>query len=141
MRHLVRILAAALVLPLALLPAPAALAAGGSAKAGSVPAPVFLRLEPVIVNTMDGHRLAGLFTMTVTLQVPDDPARERLEAQRARLQDLMTRAAFSFAATQLDLRRPIPWQALTAHVQALTSAAYPAEKARVLIVDASTREF
>jgi flagellar basal body-associated protein FliL len=128
----------------ALLVAGVTLAASAPAAAEKKPAgPThqFIRFQPVIVNTIDGGQISGLFSMTVTLKVADEAAVERLESQRVRINDLLTRTAFDYAATQVDVRRPVNWRQLTGFVQARINQLLAKEKARVLIVDASVREF
>jgi hypothetical protein len=100
--------------------------------------PSYVRFKPIIVSTVYGPDVTGLLSVAISLSVVDQPAKERIEAQRPKLQDAFNRALFELAYLDIDPRRPVNFKILTTKLQTAADKALPGEKVRVLLTDISS---
>lgn len=102
-------------------------------------APQFLPFPIIIVNTLDGPRVTGLFSVTVQLHTNSVEAFHRLEKLRPLIQDALTRTTIDLGQNYVDPRDPLPFKLIELKLQAAAQQVAPKEKLRVLIINASTR--
>ncbi len=104
-------------------------------------APVqFVRFSPIIVSIMDNNRIAGLLSITVHCQAPDDAARKQAELLKPRLQDIFTRTVLELGELYIAPDRRIDFDMVTARLQAAATATAPNARLKVYVIDASTRK-
>lgn len=102
-------------------------------------APQFLPFPIIIVNTLDGPRVTGLFSVTLQLHTTSVEAFHRLEKLRPKIQDALTRTTIDLGQNYVDPHDPLPFKLIEQKLQAAAQQVAPKEKLRVLIISASTR--
>ncbi|RME65510.1 MAG: hypothetical protein D6782_06135 [Alphaproteobacteria bacterium] len=129
-----------LALPLAI----AAMApawAGGSAKPddGELSESHFLKLQPMIVPVLQEHRMRGLVSVQISLQLSDAKTRERVEKMKPKLTDRYIIALNQLGQAVIEIDRPVNLPLIQQILQRSTDYVLGADVARVLIIDASSR--
>ncbi len=101
--------------------------------------PRFVSFPVIIVNTSDGLRYNGLFSVKVQLQVNSQDAHDSAEALRPQYQDALTQATYKLAQLYVDPRKPVPWTRLVQELNTAVRRVSGNAPIKVLIVEAATR--
>lgn len=128
-----------LLLAVLLLAAPAQ-ASGGGDGGDKDGAPTFVRFEPIIVPLFDDTRVAGMMSVTVTLQVPKPEDKDAIEARRIRYIDAFNTALMQLGRLKLDPRRPLDVRLLANELQRAADRTHGKPGLKAFVVDASARK-
>jgi hypothetical protein len=101
--------------------------------------PRFVSFPVIIVNTSDGQRYNGLFSVKVQLLVNSPDAHDRAEALRPQYQDALTQATYRLAQLYVDPRKPVPWTRMEQELNTAVRRVSGNAPIKVLIVEAATR--
>ncbi|MEM7568256.1 MAG: hypothetical protein AAF337_00535 [Pseudomonadota bacterium] len=99
----------------------------------------FIKFEPILMTVVQERRIQGLVQLQVTLKLADPNEWEEITRQRARIKDKLVQAVGGMTHGAIRVDRPLNIALITSVLQRRVDAQLGAERARVLIIDASTR--
>lgn len=101
--------------------------------------PWFVRFEPLLIPLLDETRVAGMMSITVTLQVPSAVDKDQIEAKRPKFIDAFNARLIRLGQLELDARRPLNIKLLATELQTAADKAYGKRGTRALIVSATAQ--
>lgn len=99
----------------------------------------FVTFRPILMSVVQDRQIRGLVQLEVTLKLADPNKWEETVRLRARLKDRLVQSVGGMTRGAIRVDRPLNVALITKVLQRQIDAELGPDKAKVLIVDASTR--
>lgn len=99
----------------------------------------FVAFAPIIMSVVQERRIMGLVEVVVTLKLADAGDWREIVDQRARIKDRLVHGIAGMTRGAISVDTPMNIDLVTAVLQRQVNGVLGANRAQVLIVDASTR--